>query len=567
MQVKLTSTLLRLMLIFLVISASLSVFSIANLAFSLGDARAINASGSLRMQSYRLMFYANSGSEQALEKIQEFEVTLHSKELQHNLGWYSPDSLLNQYQQVVDQWQQMKQFILLEDSRSYAAQLIPFVATVDELVSEMENFAKLKLIYLVVSLGIGLLIMIAMVLYAMRFTQRHLIGPINQLVGASQNMQRKEFDLQLGHYRFEEMAVLGEALDVSAKELDTLYKDLQKRVDDQTQALSRANRELTLLNSILTQLRGSDPVNLRMQRGLNDLVNSGVVGFARLRFDAQPENDLVAHSGWPTEAEHVLELPVMFNEEYLGVLQFADYREDYKRFFEQVAVMVSRTMVIQQAFDEREQYALIDERATIARELHDSLGQVLAFLKIQSKLLRRALPSEGLPAKAREPLQAIDDGVVTAYTQLRELLTTFRLTIREPDFQQALQTMVEQLQTDSDVPIELNNRIPPGCLLPAQLIHVLQVAREACINSLKHANANRIIINAQMLTNNRASVVVSDDGLGMEAVSEKSGHFGMSIMQERASRLNGKISIDSEPQQGTIVSLEFPVNQSEQETA
>ncbi len=64
----LTSTILGLMLTLILLSSGLATFAIINLSYSLGDARAINASGSLRMQSYRLMFYANSGSEEALQK-------------------------------------------------------------------------------------------------------------------------------------------------------------------------------------------------------------------------------------------------------------------------------------------------------------------------------------------------------------------------------------------------------------------------------------------------------------------------------------------------------------------
>ncbi|MBB1382601.1 type IV pili methyl-accepting chemotaxis transducer N-terminal domain-containing protein, partial [Shewanella sp. SR41-2] len=86
----LTSTILSLMLILILLSSSLAVFSIVNLTFSLGDAKGINASGSLRMQSYRLLLYTNAGSNNTDKKIIEFENTLNSEALKRSLQWYSP---------------------------------------------------------------------------------------------------------------------------------------------------------------------------------------------------------------------------------------------------------------------------------------------------------------------------------------------------------------------------------------------------------------------------------------------------------------------------------------------
>ncbi len=125
----LTTTIFGLMLTFILLSSGLATFAITNLAYSLGDARAINASGSLRMQSYRLMFYANSGSNQAEEKIKEFEETLYSEVLKRSLNWTSPEPLADQYLLVIDKWKVMKSYIETENSRDYAASLSLIVLT------------------------------------------------------------------------------------------------------------------------------------------------------------------------------------------------------------------------------------------------------------------------------------------------------------------------------------------------------------------------------------------------------------------------------------------------------
>jgi two-component system nitrate/nitrite sensor histidine kinase NarQ len=81
--------------------------------------------------------------------------------------------------------------------------------------------------------------------------------------------------------------------------------------------------------------------------------------------------------------------------------------------------------------------------------------------------------------------------------------------------------------------------------------------REATINAIKHANAQRICIQCHE-TDTHVVVSVSDDGVGFDQSVEKLNHYGLSIMQERASRLNGKLLVNSRSNQGCEVLLEYP---------
>ncbi len=560
MKSKMTTTLLRLMLIYIVISAGLSTFSIVNLAYSLGDARVINASGSLRMQSYRLLFFANSGSQQALQKINEFEQTLYSDALANHGGFFTPKEIEDQYQMVVDKWQNMKQYILLEDSRSYAAKLIPFVDMIDHMVLLMEQHAKRKLIMLAVSLAVGLLIMLSMAFWAIRFAKRNLTTPLDDLVVASQRIRNREFELQLGQYHFAELTEVAGAFQQSANDMEELYRDLQSRVDQKTEALSKANQELVIANKVMTDLRGNQNIHIRLSAALTTITELEYVQYARIHLDDLMAQDIEAHNGWPKAVEPSLILPLSHDNSDVGELHLYGQCSLSKPLFEQLANMISRTLLIQKSEDERQQYALLDERATIARELHDSLGQVLAFLKIQTNLLRKGFKDDPIPQKAQTPLVAIEEGVSTAYRQLRELLTTFRLTINEPDLHSALVSMVEHLQKDCTAPITLQDEIPRHYLQPAQHIHILQVAREACINAIKHANPTKIIIGCRVVSPELVSITISDDGVGMPDINHKEGHFGLGIMQERAARLDGQINIETSAGHGTTIGLTFPAS-------
>ena len=106
--------------------------------------------------------------------------------------------------------------------------------------------------------------------------------------------------------------------------------------------------------------------------------------------------------------------------------------------------MLGRGLYFNQAQKHFQQLLLMEERATIARELHDSLAQVLSYLRIQLTLLKRSIPEDNATAQSimADFSQALND----AYRQLRELLTTFRLTLQQADLPSALREMLDTLQ-------------------------------------------------------------------------------------------------------------------------
>jgi two-component system nitrate/nitrite sensor histidine kinase NarQ len=207
--------------------------------------------------------------------------------------------------------------------------------------------------------------------------------------------------------------------------------------------------------------------------------------------------------------------------------------------------MLTRSIVIHNATEQRQQLALMEERGVIARELHDSLGQVLSFLKIQISLLRKNLDYSCRSPAVENQLTEINEGVSTAYVQLRELLSTFRLTIKEPNLKNALEAMLEQLRTKTDIQINLDYKLAPQWLEAKQHIHILQITREATLNAIKHANASLINIRCYKDDKGMVNISVSDNGIGIGYLKERDQHFGIGIMHERASKLAGYVVFSS----------------------
>lgn len=539
----LTSKILGLMLVLILLSSSLSTFAIINLSYSLGDAKAINASGSLRMQSYRLMFYANSGSDAAQDKITEFENTLYSDTLKPSDSWFSPRKIADQYQLVIDKWLVMRYYIEQENSRDYVASLKDFVDTIDLLVLEMEHHAAFKLRLLAASQILGLSVMLIIAFVAVRFTKKKVVIPLQKLMESANTISKGNFEIEMPETEYIELTALTHALQKTAKELAMLYGDLESQVAEKTLALTRANNELAFLYDNLLTLNANKLDYKALKAALNQLKGYESLDYLRLiiQYPEQELEVIEADGGWPEVTQNSTRFPLQFEQANLGYLELIADQTPNIALFNNFAIMLTRSIVIHNATEQRQQLALMEERGVIARELHDSLGQVLSFLKIQISLLRKNLDHSCRNPTVEAQLTEINEGVSTAYVQLRELLSTFRLTIKEPDLKSALEAMLEQLRTKTSIKITLDYKLAPQWLEAKQHIHILQITREATLNAIKHAEASLINIHCYKDDESMVNIDVCDNGIGIGHLKERDQHFGIGIMHERASKLSGKV--------------------------
>lgn len=206
------------------------------------------------------------------------------------------------------------------------------------------------------------------------------------------------------------------------------------------------------------------------------------------------------------------------------------------------------------------QILLMEERNTIARELHDSLAQSLSYLKIQISILEKTMLSN-TNQNSNEQQQIIDQvktGLNSAYIQLRELLTTFRLQMNTKNFDEALNAAANEFANKGNFKVHLTNKILSSHLDANEQIHLLQIARECLSNVHRHAHANMVDI--KLVYNQKTSEItlsVTDDGVGLNPDFDKSQHHGLIIMQERAKNLNGVLNIQEHKPKGTRVSINF----------
>ncbi len=200
--------------------------------------------------------------------------------------------------------------------------------------------------------------------------------------------------------------------------------------------------------------------------------------------------------------------------------------------------------------------AVSEERGLIARELHDSIAQSLAFMKIQIQLLRGALRRHD-EQQTTQVVQELDAGVRESMSDVRELLLHFRTRAQGDDIVAALRSTLQKFQHQTGLAAHLD---APGAGLPlpadvqVQLLHVVQ---EALSNVRKHAGASQVWLTVQRQPHLR--IEVRDDGQGFDgAAGADETHVGLRIMRERAAGIGAAVAVDSAPGRGTRVVVELP---------
>ena len=200
--------------------------------------------------------------------------------------------------------------------------------------------------------------------------------------------------------------------------------------------------------------------------------------------------------------------------------------------------------------------AVAEERALLARNLHDSIAQSLAFLKIQVQLLRSAV-QRGQEKQVQVTLDELDVGLRESIGDVRELLVHFRTRTNTDDIGQALQETLQKFQSQTGLSAQLQVQ-GQGLPLPSDVqVQVLHVLQEALSNIRKHAGATQV--GMEVVKGERWRFVVHDNGAGFDTNSNPgASHVGLNIMRERASRIGAEVQVVSAAGNGTTVMLTLP---------
>lgn len=583
-----------------------------------GGAAAVNEAGRLRMQTWRLasLVQAQAPSKEIAQRVAEFDHSLVL--LEHgdqNRPLFVPwnDVTLTSFGRLQQSWKGLRVHWTTAqavDRVEVATEAEAFVVHVDELVGAIETTlsrltAALNLFqFVMMALAVGAAVVMLYIGYLFVFL------PLKRLQGGLRQVEQGDFSTRVVTDSSDEFGELSAGFNHMTATLQELYQGLERKVDEKTRDLEAERVRLAALYEVshfLTQVHTLEDLAQGFAQKVQRISKSDAVAvrwsdqasqrYLMLASENLPQ-EIVSREqcvepgscacGQPPESARTRVIPIVAESETslgmcvragFGALVSVPIRYQNRVLGEvDLFYRLPTTLTTQ----DRDLYdtlaghlahavenlrtdallreaAVSEERTMLARELHDSIAQALAFLRIQVKLLRQALQAAQAD-RVGQILDEIDVGLKESTSDVRELLLHFRTRTNVDDIEQALLTTLQKFEHQSGVKTQLEMH-GHGVALPSDVqLQVLHVVQEALSNVRKHAQADRV----QLLVQRGPQWVftVRDNGKGFDAQSSRNEdtRVGLHIMQERAQRIGAQVSIESVLGTGTEVRIALNVS-------
>ncbi|MBA3379663.1 MAG: GAF domain-containing sensor histidine kinase [Chloroflexia bacterium] len=264
----------------------------------------------------------------------------------------------------------------------------------------------------------------------------------------------------------------------------------------------------------------------------------------------------------------LLAVPIRSQGGVLGNLYIAESDEGYRfeasdeetlyRFAAVAAVAIENARLHRQV----QALAITEERQRIAREMHDSLAQVLGYVNTKAQAAQ-VLLEDGHTDRASEQLRQMAEMARSAYADVREGILSLRTSL-DPGrgFIDTLRDYLEVWREQSGVAVSLDTTGLDGHVAALTEVHLLRIVQEALTNIRKHAAATQVHIQLRQESDSLVTTI-KDNGVGLP--KDDRGlrgvpRFGMSTMRERTESLGGEFDITSQAGQGTCITVRLPMD-------
>ncbi len=255
-------------------------------------------------------------------------------------------------------------------------------------------------------------------------------------------------------------------------------------------------------------------------------------------------------------------MPIVFKEQPIGILRLthnepgrfsAEHARLATAIANQAAIAIENARLHRQA----QEFAVLEERQRLARDLHDSVSQALFAVVMAT---HSALTNwETKPDVARQRITSANQLARTAQAEMRALIFELRPDQLETDgLVKALELQTTALQQRGQFTLDVALCEEPA--LPLQVKEAFyRIAQEAINNALKHAKPGRMAVHLTQ-RDGRVQLEVTDDGKGFEPDGSYPGHLGLRSMRERAERVSAQLTIESAPKAGTRIRVQYADN-------
>jgi two-component system nitrate/nitrite sensor histidine kinase NarX len=210
---------------------------------------------------------------------------------------------------------------------------------------------------------------------------------------------------------------------------------------------------------------------------------------------------------------------------------------------------------------ESKQISILEERNQLAHEIHDSLAQTLASLRFQVRTLETAARQTHPELEAE--LSRLREGIYEGNREVRELISHFRAPVDKRGLKHALEKVISDIRQDKNLSVFVQEQWKYVEQPEVHEHQIVRIVQEAFCNARKHADARTLRLLLKGNPHDGYEVLIEDDGVGITRELESGGpgdHIGLTVMQERAKRIGGSLTIESEAGEGTRILLRFPHN-------
>ncbi|MDH4273651.1 MAG: GAF domain-containing protein [Gammaproteobacteria bacterium] len=450
----------------------------------------------------------------------------------------------------------------------------------------------------------------ALVMTMVGRVQRNLVVPLTHVRHWAARMRGGNLRARIPNPAHGEFKELASDINNLSESLFVLTREMQAEVEKQTERVAQQSNSLRVLYDVATSINGANDLDELLTQFLNTLRDLVQAEAATVRIlgndghlhlaasigmschdlpqelhvpidrchcgkavrelaiqcsDVQQCERIIEAPLLPRRDLRVIAVPLQYRGEVLGVYNLFVQRDelvDNEEFTglltsigKQLGIAIAKTRLEVQA----RRLALMEERTLLSHELHDSLAQTLASLRFQVQMLDDSMMRGNTPA-VREKIKDVHAGLENANHELRELLEHFRARMDERGLIPAIRELTQRLERDTGIAVYFQDETKHQNLSPSNEVQVLHIVQEALSNARKHSKAQNVRVLLRADVSGHWHVLVEDDGEGMALTQQPAmpgEHIGLKIMQERASHLNGQLSIESEPGEGTRVELVF----------
>ncbi len=580
-----------------------------------GGAAAVNEAGRMRMQVYRMAWAEGSGARSLPpQRVAEFERSLgvlRRGDPERPLATPWDDAVRARFAGVElgwDHFQSVWRAGPATDAAVLDAASAGLVGRIDALVAAIEShlsrWTSLLHLLQLAMMALALLVGVVLVVTGYRFV----LEPVAALKQAFERIRQGDFGARVERSSSDEFGTLADGFNDMTGRLQQLYHQLESRVADKTAELTLRRERLQALYEISTLVSRAGSLH-ELAQGFTRRVRAAVhADAAALRWSEEGHQHfmMLASEGLPAsmvEDEHcirrgdchcgvaadqagtrvipiqagaspgalhceragwatVVSVPIRFKDRLMGEVDLffhaqVDLSQADRSLLEALSAHLASGLENLRLQALEKEAAIAQERGFLARELHDSIAQSLAFLKIQVQLMHDAMVA-GERGRMAEVLAEIELGVRESHGDVRELLMHFRTRTNAEDIEPALHTTLRKFEHQTGIPSQLTMHGQGLPLAPDLQIQALHIVQEALSNVRKHARAGAVRLDVWRQPVWRFEV--SDDGVGFDrgGHGRRETHLGLRIMAERAERMGARVALHSAPGAGTRVVLTMP---------